>query len=122
MGEWHKLSSNYIVALVDAAVILMGEAGIDRSEALRALAPLLNASAANALALTPTVALTGPIVRRDLETVTMHLKALDRLQRTVRELYRSTGRHTVDLARRKNPGADDSAMERLLSKGAESSE
>jgi predicted short-subunit dehydrogenase-like oxidoreductase (DUF2520 family) len=116
------MASNYVVALVDAAVILLGEAGIDRPEALRALTPLLMTSAANALALTPEGALTGPVERRDIETVDAHLRALDRAPRTVRELYRSAGRHTVELARRKNPGAGYSAMEVLLAKGAEESE
>jgi predicted short-subunit dehydrogenase-like oxidoreductase (DUF2520 family) len=116
------MASNYVVALVDAAVILMEEAGIDRPEALRALTPLLTASAANAVALTPAVALTGPIERRDLETIEMHLRALDHAPRTVRELYMSAGRHTVELARRKNPGVDYSALQRLLNKGAEASE
>jgi predicted short-subunit dehydrogenase-like oxidoreductase (DUF2520 family) len=116
------MASNYVVALVDAAVILMEEAGIGRLEALRALTPLLTASAANAVTLTPAAALTGPIERRDLETVEMHLRALDHAPRTVNELYRSAGRHTVELARRKNPGTDYSAMEQLLSKGAEASE
>lgn len=116
------MASNYVVALVDAAVILMEEAGIDRLDALRALTPLLAASAANAVNLTPAAALTGPIQRRDLETVEMHLRALDHAPRTVSELYRSAGRHTVELAWRKNPGADYSAIDRLLSKGAEASE
>jgi predicted short-subunit dehydrogenase-like oxidoreductase (DUF2520 family) len=116
------MASNYLVAVVDAAVILMEEAGIDRPEALRALAPLLTASAANAVTLTPEGALTGPIERRDLETVEMHLRALDHAPRTVSELYRSAGRHTVELARRKNPGVDYSVLQRLLNKGAEASE
>jgi predicted short-subunit dehydrogenase-like oxidoreductase (DUF2520 family) len=116
------MASNYVVALVDAAVILMEEAGIDRLEALRALTPLLTASAANAVTLTPAPALTGPIERGDLETIEMHLSALDQAPRTVSDLYRSVGRHAVELARRKNPGVDYSAVERLLSKGAEASE
>lgn len=116
------MASNYVVALVDAAVILMEKAGVDRLEALRALAPLVTASAANAVTLTPAAALTGPIERRDLQTVGAHLKALDQAPAAVSELYRSAGRHTVDLARRKNHGADYSAVEHLLSKGVEASE
>ena len=116
------MASNYVVALVDAAVILMGKAGIDPSQALRALAPLLTASAANALALTPAGALTGPIERGDLRTVDAHLRALDRASQTVRDLYRSAARHTLSLAGRKNPAADYSALERLLRKGVEASE
>jgi predicted short-subunit dehydrogenase-like oxidoreductase (DUF2520 family) len=108
------MASNYIVALVDAAVILMGEAGIGQDTALRALAPLVTASSANVVALAPEAALTGPIERRDLETVGAHLSALEQAPRTVIELYRSAARHTVELARRKNPDADYSALERML--------
>jgi predicted short-subunit dehydrogenase-like oxidoreductase (DUF2520 family) len=108
------MASNYIVALVDAAVILMGEAGIGRDTALRALAPLVTASSANVVALAPEAALTGPIERRDRETVGAHLSALEQAPRTVSELYRSAARHTVELARRKNPDADYSALERML--------
>lgn len=116
------MASNYVVALVDAAVILMGEAGIDPSKALRALAPLLTASAANALALSPRGALTGPLERGDVRTIDTHLQALERAPRSVRELYRSAARHTLELARQKNPATDYSALERLLRKGAEASE
>ncbi len=116
------MASNYVVALADAAVILMGEAGIDQSQALRALTPLLTASAANALALTPAGALTGPIERGDLQTIETHLRALNRAPQSVSELYRSAARHTLEVARRKNPATDYSALERLLRKGAEASE
>jgi predicted short-subunit dehydrogenase-like oxidoreductase (DUF2520 family) len=116
------MASNYIVALIDAAVILMKEAGIDPSKALRALAPLLTASAANAVALTPAGALTGPIERGDVQTVAAHLRALDRAPGTVSDLYRGAARQTLELAQRKNPATDYSALERLLRKGVEASE
>jgi len=116
------MASNYVAALMDAAVMLMGEAGIVPSAALRALGPLLTASAANCLALTPAGALTGPIERGDLQTVEMHLRALQRAPQSVSELYRSAARQTLELARRKNPATDYSALERLLRKGVEESE
>lgn len=116
------MASNYVAALADAAVILMREAGIGQARALRALAPLLMASAANSLALSPESALTGPIERGDVQTVEEHLRSLDRAPLTVGELYRSAARHTLELARRKNPAKDYSSMERLLRIGAETSE
>jgi predicted short-subunit dehydrogenase-like oxidoreductase (DUF2520 family) len=89
---------------------------------LRALAPLLTASAANAVALTPAGALTGPIERGDVQTVAAHLRALDRAPGTVSDLYRGAARQTLELAQRKNPATDYSALERLLRKGVEASE
>jgi predicted short-subunit dehydrogenase-like oxidoreductase (DUF2520 family) len=114
------MASNYVAALTDAAVILMGEAGIPAPQALQALGPLLSASAANVLALTPKGALTGPLERRDVRTLAAHLSALDRVPPAVRELYRSAARQTLELARRKHPTADYSAVETLFSEGAES--
>jgi predicted short-subunit dehydrogenase-like oxidoreductase (DUF2520 family) len=44
---------NYIGALIRAAVAILGAAGVERQAALTALAPLVRASAENALSLGP---------------------------------------------------------------------
>jgi predicted short-subunit dehydrogenase-like oxidoreductase (DUF2520 family) len=108
------MASNYLVALLDAAAILMGEAGISGEQALRALTPLIRASVENVLDAGPMRALTGPVERGDTGTVAAHLRALGGTPETVRRLYRSAGLHAVQLALRKNPGVDRTAMERLL--------
>ncbi len=95
------LASNAVIGLLDAAVILLVSAGLDESAALRALAPLVSSSAANALALSPEAALTGPIQRGDLETVRRHLRALETAPETAAGLYRAAGRHLLTLARRR---------------------
>lgn len=105
------MASNYLVGLVDAAVVLMGEAGVGAEQALRALAPLVKASAENALRLGPETALTGPIQRGDAGTVASHLKALEAAPAPVRELYRSAGLHTLAVARRS--GLDESKAREL---------
>ncbi|HEY4363439.1 MAG TPA: Rossmann-like and DUF2520 domain-containing protein [Bryobacteraceae bacterium] len=97
------MASNYIVALIDSAVILMGEAGVEPEEALRALAPLIRASAENTLEAGPTHALTGPIQRGDSGTVLAHLQALAGVPQAVRELYRRAGLHAAEIAERKGP-------------------
>lgn len=96
------MASNYVVGLIDAAVILMGEAGIDEDSALRALEPLARESVANALALGTRKALTGPIERGDRETVASHLRALAAAPESVRNLYCFAGLHVAGLARRKD--------------------
>ncbi len=95
------MASNYIVGMVDAAVTLLAEAGIDEASALGALAPLTRASSANATALGPLNALTGPIERGDVETVSLHWKSLAAAPSSVRELYRAAALHLLELARRK---------------------
>jgi predicted short-subunit dehydrogenase-like oxidoreductase (DUF2520 family) len=95
------MASNYIVALIDSAVILMGEAGVEPEQALRALAPLIRASTENTLEAGPAHALTGPIQRGDAGTVLAHLQALANVPEAVRELYRRAGLHAAEIAERK---------------------
>jgi predicted short-subunit dehydrogenase-like oxidoreductase (DUF2520 family) len=111
------MASNYVVGLIDAAVILMGTAGVEEEEALRAIGPLAQATVKNALALGPVKALTGPIERGDTETVAAHLKALTEAPTSVRDLYRAAGLHVVELARRRGLAeADARRLEALLRK------
>jgi predicted short-subunit dehydrogenase-like oxidoreductase (DUF2520 family) len=102
------MASNYIVALIDSAVILMGEAGVEPQQALRALAPLIRASVENSLEAGTAAALTGPIERGDAGTVLAHLQALARAPETVRELYRRAGLHAAELAERPRHGKERS--------------
>lgn len=95
------MAGNYVVGLIDAAVILMNEAGIEEAAALRALEPLTRESVANAARLGPRQALTGPIERGDRETVAAHLKALAAAPESVGNLYCHAGLYLVGLARRK---------------------
>lgn len=112
------LGSNYVTGLIDAAVMLMGAAGIDRKTALGALGPLVRASVENSLAVGPEKALTGPIERGDVETVRRHLCNLGAAPRSISELYRSAGLHAVELARRRGlPEAKAREIESLLREG-----
>jgi predicted short-subunit dehydrogenase-like oxidoreductase (DUF2520 family) len=112
------MASNYVVALVDAAAMLMDAAGVGQDEALRAIGPLVRSSVANALRLGPVRALTGPIQRGDLETVSGHLGALASVPERVRGLYRSAGLHALDLAVRRGLAKDRARLiEELLRRG-----
>ncbi len=95
------MASNYVTGLIGAAAALLRAAGVTEPEALEALGPLVRASAANAVALGPAAALTGPIERGDAATVALHWRALAGAEPAVRELYRAAGRHVLALARRK---------------------
>ena len=98
--------SNYHVALVDAALELMEDAGVARGPALEALAPLIRAATDNVLALGPEAALTGPISRGDLGTVQRHIHALESATRETRNLYASAGLRTLAVARRAGLSVD----------------
>jgi predicted short-subunit dehydrogenase-like oxidoreductase (DUF2520 family) len=103
------LASNAVVALLDAAMLLLGEAGVDDpATQLHALAPLARAAVDSVFTRGPAAALTGPVERGDAETVARHLAALAGPQR---ELYRAVSLAALDLARRK--GLDEERASRV---------
>jgi predicted short-subunit dehydrogenase-like oxidoreductase (DUF2520 family) len=118
------MASNYVVAMIDAAVTLMRLAGVPQEPALQALGPLIRASVENGLRAGPVHALTGPIERGDARTVAAHLRALDppldNVPESVRQLYRQAGLHAIDVARRKTPAIDRGPIESLLCRGTSS--
>ena len=89
-------ASNYLAGLISAAGRLMAQAGVDEEEALRAILPLARGSLENLERLGPTRALTGPISRGDVETVRLHLMALESRERS---LYAAMGLEILNLAR-----------------------
>jgi predicted short-subunit dehydrogenase-like oxidoreductase (DUF2520 family) len=93
------MASNYVTALIHAAVQLFQLAGIGETEARRALAPLIRQSVENTLDAGPAQSLTGPIRRGDAGTVAAHLAALDSTPESLQLLYRACGMYTVDVAR-----------------------
>lgn len=93
-------ASNYLVALMDAAARMAELAGVDRATWTAAVEPLVRATVDNVFQLGPAEALTGPIQRGDAGTVRRHLRALDRCDPAVRDLYAAGGRYTVELALR----------------------
>jgi len=93
------MASNALVAVIDAAVVLMGQADVEREAALRALEPLARASLEHVFAAGPSAALTGPIVRGDAATVAAHMDALDEAPPTVTALYVAAARRLIEIAR-----------------------
>jgi predicted short-subunit dehydrogenase-like oxidoreductase (DUF2520 family) len=112
------MASNYPIALISAAVMLMKEAGVEEDVARRALETLTRTSVENAFRLGPAAALTGPIARGDSATVRGHLAALAKFPAAVEGLYRAAGLATLEMARQS--GLDEAqagAIEALLRKG-----
>lgn len=93
------MAGNHLIGLLDAAVALMEEAGIDQADALPALEPLVRTSCDNALRLGPREALTGPVARGDAGTVSRHLSAMKSVSPLIRELYRVASLQLLELAR-----------------------
>jgi predicted short-subunit dehydrogenase-like oxidoreductase (DUF2520 family) len=82
------LVSNGAVALVAAAIELLGSSGLHPRVAARALGPLLRTTARNVETLGLPEALTGPVRRGDAHTVAQHLAILERRAPEALPLYR----------------------------------
>lgn len=90
------LASNGVVALLGVAARLLAEAGAPPEDALAALLPLTSGAVENVGQLGLAAGVTGPAVRGDLETVSLHLRSLDGVDR---EVYRAVGLVLAELAR-----------------------
>ncbi len=110
-------ASNYLVALAGEAVELLGTIGWSEADAVAGLIPLMRGALAEVEKRGPTAALTGPIRRGDVETVTGHLEALAGLDagssRGPRkaDLYRMLGQIALEIAARR--GLEPAAVERV---------
>jgi predicted short-subunit dehydrogenase-like oxidoreductase (DUF2520 family) len=116
------MASNYITALVDAALQAMRLASSEADDAalLRVIAPLVRASAENALAKGPLAALTGPVERGDTGVIARHREAMAEMPAGIVRLYQAAGLHVLDMARRKGrPAAGAAAIEEILTGGHE---
>jgi predicted short-subunit dehydrogenase-like oxidoreductase (DUF2520 family) len=106
------MASNAVVAAVDAAIVLLAHAGVERDAALRAVGPLTRTSVANALRSGPQAALTGPVARGDAATVAAHREALRDVEPTVARLYEAAAGHLLQLAKQR--GLSEASVRALL--------
>lgn len=89
------MASNFLPPLLDAACRMLEHAGVPYDDALPALLPLVRGTLANVEEHGLEAAVTGPISRGDVETVGLHLRAMDPRDR---ELYSILGRELVRIA------------------------
>jgi predicted short-subunit dehydrogenase-like oxidoreductase (DUF2520 family) len=92
---------NYFIALMDSAIVLAENAGIDRTTAWSALKPLLISTINNITRMGTTDSLTGPIARGDVKTISRHLQDLVSMGEPLASVYRTMGLYTVEMAIRK---------------------
>lgn len=90
--------SNYFVAIVDYGLKFYQALGADKQEALKAVLPLLRGTLSNIETLGIPDALTGPIMRGDIETVRGHLMAMQKRAPELVRLYKELAQHTVSVA------------------------
>ena len=94
-------ASNYLVAVMGLAVELNRAAGLPDELAYDALVPLVRGTLSNISAQGIPDALTGPIARGDVATVSAHVEAITAAIPEFLPLYRCLGLYTVELAKAK---------------------
>jgi len=105
------IACNYFIALMDAALALAEQAGIDRATAWSALEVLIKTTHKNIEALGTKNALTGPIARGDIDTVKRHLEQLNQTTDDLDDLYRTLGSYTATLAVQKGTLDHEKALQ-----------
>lgn len=105
-------ASNYLMTLLQVAIDIQGMLGIRSDVSLKMIAPLARRSLENAFAGGPRSALTGPIVRGDIELVKRQFGALSALDHRIGELYRTLADHTARVAGVPNPLQNDHELPR----------
>jgi predicted short-subunit dehydrogenase-like oxidoreductase (DUF2520 family) len=101
-----SIASNFLVALQESAVELLGATGAEDPREL--LSPLVLRTAANWSESGPD-ALTGPIARGDEDTVRRHLDALRERAPELVDLYQALAERTRELAARRAESAGEEA-------------
>jgi predicted short-subunit dehydrogenase-like oxidoreductase (DUF2520 family) len=91
----------------------MTAAGVGYDDGLRALAPLAHAALDNTIALGPVTALTGPMARGDVTTISAHVAAVRSAPPDVAALYYAISSTLLDLVRRR--GLEDTRLSALAS-------
>lgn len=106
------MASNYMIALYEMALALLGDCGFSYEDGRALLQPIVQNNVAAMLEQGTVDALTGPIERGDIGTVQKHLEALAGSR--AETVYRELGQVLVDIAGRKHPEWDDAAMRDCL--------
>ncbi|RKY11252.1 MAG: hypothetical protein DRP65_04755 [Planctomycetota bacterium] len=92
------MACNYLVVLMDSAIRLAENAGIDRKTAWLSFKPLVTATLDNINSMGTADALTGPIARGDIKTVSRHLHELSSVDGVLAAVYRTMGLYAAEMA------------------------
>jgi predicted short-subunit dehydrogenase-like oxidoreductase (DUF2520 family) len=89
--------SNYLVTLIDSGMKYFEAAGMDRKMIFQAISPLIMSTLNNITKKDTKEALTGPIVRGDFNTLSVHLKAIEKELPSELELYKTLAIKTAEM-------------------------
>ena len=104
-------AAGQVTALIDLAITMLAETGVDRATAKEVLLPLVESTISNLKTQTPAEALTGSFARADAGAIERHLASFKGpLANRIRSVYLLLGEHSIDLA--ESNGADADAVRR----------
>ena len=92
------MASNYLVTLFDMAQELLELSGVDFGYRICALTSLMEGTLSNLKVMSPQSALTGPIARGDVGTVSKHIESLEERAPEILDVYKTLGLRTLKLA------------------------
>lgn len=102
------MACGHLVALIDAAIEMLTECGIDAKTAQATLLPLIKSTITNLETQTPAKALTGTFARADVAAFERHLTAIDRSTHgAIRDVYLLLGERSLDLAAANDAGPEN---------------
>lgn len=93
------VASNYLVTLLNLVIELNQLIGISEKYSIKAFLPLIRGTLHNVEDLGIHMALTGPIVRGDIDTITSHIEAIKTRAPQLLPLYMALGNSTVSIAK-----------------------
>jgi predicted short-subunit dehydrogenase-like oxidoreductase (DUF2520 family) len=102
----------HLVALIDVAIEMLTECGVDPESAKKVLLPLIKSTIGNLETQTPEAALTGSFARADVDAFNRHLASLAGVRSpAMRDIYLLLGERSLDLAAAN--GADPADLKKL---------
>ena len=93
------MSAGHVVALLDAAIEVMGYCGLSAEESRKILVPLAAGSVENLRDRPPSAALTGPYARGDASALSRHLSSFERsgVSAELRSIYLDLALRSVEI-------------------------
>ncbi|HKP86671.1 MAG TPA: DUF2520 domain-containing protein, partial [Blastocatellia bacterium] len=94
------MASGGVVALISISLEMLNRCGLSDAESRKVLLPLVEGTIANARAVGPRRALTGPVARGDAGTVRRNMKAIAAVDKQWLEIYRQLAARSLTLTDR----------------------
>ena len=106
------ITSNLMLALLDTGFEKLTECGFSEEDARKAIRPLVMGNVTHAIDAGTVKALTGPVERGDVKTLSRHLEQIDDPDQ--RQLYLLLSGRLLHIAKKRNPNRNYEELESFL--------